>query len=135
MSDQNLDVLERYSENHDPQYIADDAVFTDMSSGQEYRGRDAIAGMLHWFYHVAFDAKVETVSMVLEGDRGAAEGLVVGRHVGEFAGVPATNKEIRVPLAVHYEFRDGKIAAGRFYFSAPAFLAQVGALPGAPGPS
>jgi predicted ester cyclase len=50
----------------------------------------------------------------------------VGRPIGEFAGVPATGKDVRVPLAVVYDVRDGVIVQGRVYFETPAFLAQVG---------
>lgn len=52
----------------------------------------------------------------------------VGKHVAEFAGVPATNKEVRVPLCVAYDIEDGLIQRGRIYFETPVFLAQVGAL-------
>lgn len=131
MSDRNRAVFQAYSENHDVQYVAEDATYTDMSTGQEYRGREAIAGMLHWFYHVAFEARAEPTSMLVDGERAAAEAMIVGRHIGEFAGVPATNKEVSVPISIHYDFRDGQIAAARFYFAVPAFLAQVGALPDA----
>jgi steroid delta-isomerase-like uncharacterized protein len=129
--EQNRVTLEAYSRAHDPRHIAADAVYTDMSTGREFRGHQAIAEMLHWFYHVAFDAQSETVNTIVEGDRSATEALVVGRHIGEFAGVPATGRDIRVPIAVFHEFQDGQIVTGRFYFSVPAFLEQVGAMPAA----
>jgi predicted ester cyclase len=55
---------------------------------------------------------------VLEGD-------FVGKHIGEFAGVPATGKTVRVPLCVVYDLEGGKIMRGRVYFEVPAFLKQV----------
>ena len=51
----------------------------------------------------------------------------IGRHVGEFAGVPATGKDVRVPFAVADDVRDGQIVEGRVYFEVPVFFA-VGAL-------
>jgi steroid delta-isomerase-like uncharacterized protein len=121
----NRATLAAYAKDHDPSYLAPDAVYTDMATGQEFRGREAVGAMLHWFYHVAFEAHAETVNMVVDGDRGALEGVVIGRHIGEFAGVPGTGQDVRIPISVFYEFRDGQIVTGRFYLSVPVFLSQV----------
>ncbi len=83
--------------------------------------------MLDFFYHVAFDATAETKSLVVGDGIAVLEGEFVGRHIGEFAGVPATGMDVRVPLVVIYDVRDGQIVEGRVYFETPAFLAQVGA--------
>jgi len=124
----NLQALDGYLVKHDDSYLAEDAVFTDMSTGQASTGRAGIAAMLQWFYRVAFDAHAETTTVFADDDHGVFEGFVVGRHTGEFAGVPATGKDVRVPICVTYDFRDGQIVAGRIYVAVPAFLAQVGAL-------
>jgi hypothetical protein len=86
--DANRRALQGYLVEHEERYLASDAVFTDMSSGQEWTGREAVAGMLHWFYEVAFDATFEHRSLVVDEEHGMLEGTVVGRHIGEFAGVP-----------------------------------------------
>ena len=127
-AEQNLRALTGYLVEHDERFLAEDAVFTDMSSGQASTGRAEIAAMLNWFYHVAFDATAESTAVFADDDHGVFEATVIGRHIGEFAGIPATGREFRVPLCVTYDFRDGQIAAGRIYFAVPAFLAQVGAL-------
>lgn len=57
------------------------------------------------------------------------EGDFVGKHTGEFMGIPATNKDVRVPLCVVYDVADGRITEGRVYFEAPALLAQLGVTP------
>ncbi len=124
----NLRALDGYLVRHDESFLAEDAVFTDMSTGQASTGRAEIAGMIDWFYHVAFDAHAESTAVFADDDHGTFEGLVVGRHVSEFAGVPGTGRDIRVPICVTYDFKDGRITAGRIYFAVPAFLAQVGAL-------
>jgi steroid delta-isomerase-like uncharacterized protein len=124
-AERNRATLAAYAEDHDPRYLASDAVYTDMATGQEFRGHDAVAAMLNWFYHVAFEARAETLNMIVDGDRGALEGTVIGRHIGEFAGVPGTGKDVRIPISVFYDFRDGQIVSGRFYLSVPVFLSQV----------
>jgi steroid delta-isomerase-like uncharacterized protein len=121
------DALTRYlkSNHSDLSMMAPDVVFTNMATGDEHRGVDALAGMLHYIYHVAFDAHAEAKSLICSDNQAVLEGDFVGKHTGEFAGVPATGKAVRVPLCVVYDFEGGKIKRGRIYFEAPAFLKQV----------
>jgi steroid delta-isomerase-like uncharacterized protein len=122
--------LDRYfsSEHTDASMMADDVVFTVMATGQEYRGPEAILGMLDYFYHGAFEATVELKNMVIGDGSAITEWDFVGKHTGEFAGVPATERDVRVPLCVAYDVENERIMRGRIYFEIPAFLAQVGAL-------
>lgn len=53
------------------------------------------------------------------------EGEFVGRHIGEFAGIPPTNKTARVPLCVVYDIEGAKIKRARVYFEMPALMAQL----------
>jgi ketosteroid isomerase-like protein len=122
---ENAATFSKYAIGHDESQLTDDAVYTDMNSGQQSVGREQIAGMLHWVYSVAFDATFEETGRTIDEEYGAVEGVIVGRHIGEFAGVPASNRDVRIPMAVVYRFRDGKIAAANIYMAAGAFMAQV----------
>jgi steroid delta-isomerase-like uncharacterized protein len=121
------EAVTRYlNSNHsDLSMMAPDVVFTSMATGDEHRGVEALAGMLHYIYHVAFDARAETKSLIVADNQAVLEGDFVGKHIGEFAGVPATGKTVRVPLCVVYDLEGGKIKRGRVYFEVPAFLKQV----------
>ena len=121
------EAVTRYlNSNHsDLSMMAPDVVFTSMATGDEHRGVEALAGMLHYIYHVAFDARAETKSLIVAENQAVLEGDFVGKHIGEFAGVPATGKTVRVPLCVVYDLEGGKIKRGRVYFEVPAFLKQV----------
>jgi steroid delta-isomerase-like uncharacterized protein len=123
-------VMNAYFEaNHsDVSMIADDCVFRVMATGDESRGPEAIVGMINYFYSVAFEAEAERRNFIVGEGSAFLEADFVGTHTGDFAGVPATGRSVRVPLAVAYDLRDGKIVEGRVYFEIPAFLAQVGAL-------
>ena len=114
------------SEHGDVSMMADDVVFTIMATGQAHRGRDGVMGMLNYFYHVAFDATAET-RVALFGEQNAmVEGDFVGKHTGEFAGIPATGKNVRVPICVVYDLANDQITRGRVYFEMPALLQQLG---------
>lgn len=120
-------VIMRYiSSNHsDLSMMAPDVVFTHMGTGDEHRGPQAVAAMLHYIYHVAFDAQAEGRNMVFADGQAVLEADFVGTHIGEFAGVPATGKPVRVPLCVVYDLENDMIKRGRVYFETPAFFKQV----------
>ena len=120
-------VMTRYFESghSDVSMMAADVRFTIMATGQEHRGPDGVLKMLHYFYQVAFEATAET-TLVLFGESNAmVEGTFVGKHIGEFAGVPATGKQVRVPLCVVYDLKSDHIAHGRIYFEMPVLMAQL----------
>jgi steroid delta-isomerase-like uncharacterized protein len=106
--------------------MADDVVFTVMASWQEAHGPEGVLGLLNYFYHVAFDATAENTIEVIEDGKAVWDGYFVGKHIGEFAGVPATGKEVRVPLCVVYELEDAQIKQARIYFEMPVLLQQLG---------
>lgn len=132
--DETRSVMERYlaSGHTDFEIMAPEAVFTVMATGDEYRGPEAIGAMLGYFYHGAFEATAEARNVVYGEGHAIGEWDFVGRHTGEFAGVPATGNQVNVPLAVAYDLADGKVTRGRVYFEIPAFLAQVGRGPNPP---
>src|SRR5687767_3414919 len=80
-----------WAETHDVKYVAEDAIFRNLGTGEEYKGREAIGGMLHFIYHVAFDARAEVTNYIITEDKAMLEGLFKGRHIGEFAGIAPTN--------------------------------------------
>ncbi len=124
------EVMERYlNSDHGVEVLADDAVFTVMGTGQNHNGPQQIEEMLHYFYHVAFDAVAESTNLIIADGQCCLEANFKGTHIGEFAGVPATGKEVNVPLCVIYDLQDEQIKRVRVYFEVPVFMAQVGAMP------
>jgi len=137
---QGKDALTRAQKNmldyfltHDVKYVADDGVFRHMSSGEVYKGRAEIGAMLHYIYHVAFDAKAEMKSYAITEDKAVVEGIFKGRHIGEFAGIPATQKEVSVPMAITYDLKDGFIKEARVYMLTDVLLHQLGVSSAATG--
>lgn len=122
------DVVMKYMDSHhsDVSMMADDVVFTIMATGQEHHGPDGVLQMLNYFYRLAFDATAETTNLVFADGQAVAEADFVGKHIGEFAGIPATGKEVRVPLCVVYDLEDDLIKRARVYFEMPALMQQLG---------
>jgi steroid delta-isomerase-like uncharacterized protein len=122
------ETMQRYlkSEHSDVSVMADDVIFTIMGTGAEHRGREGVMAMLNYFYRVAFDATA-TIRVTLFGEANAmVEADFVGKHIGEFAGIPATGRTVHVPLCVVYDLDHDQITRGRVYFEMPALLQQLG---------
>ncbi len=114
------------SEHGDVSMMASDVVFTIMATGQAHHTPEGVMGMLNYFYHVAFDATATTRTTLFGESNAMVEGDFVGKHIGEFAGIPATGKDVRVPLCVVYDLENDLIKQGRVYFEMPALLQQLG---------
>ena len=126
--DRTREVMSRYwdSEHRDVSMMADDVVFTHMASGDEHRGPEAVRRMLDYMYHQAFDARAESRSRLYTENQAVIEGEFIGTHTGEFAGIPATGRRVRVPLCVVYDLEDGRIKRARVYIEMPVLMRQIG---------
>ena len=122
------EVMSRYwdSDHKDVSMMADDVVFTHMASGDEHRGPPAVRGMLDYMYRQAFDATAEIRSRICTETQAVIEGEFVGTHIGEFAGIPATGRRVRVPLCVGYDLEGDRIKRARVYIEMPVLLRQLG---------
>ena len=118
-------VLEAYWEDHDPRYVAENAVFTMQPTGEEIRGRDAIAKHLAGFYHGALEARAVRTNAIFGDGQGVLEARVVGQHTGVFAGVAATGRPVDVPLCVTYDVAGGLIERARIYLLVNVLLRQI----------
>lgn len=106
--------------------LADDVVLTIMRTGEEYQGPEAVRQMLDHLYHTAFDATGETTNTVFADGQAVLEADFVGKHIGKFAGIPATGKDVRAPLCVVYDLEDDRIKRARVYFEMHSLLQQLG---------
>lgn len=119
--------MQDYMQTHDVQYVAEDAVFKNMATGEIHKGRANIGAMLHYMYHVAFDAKAEVTSQIITEEKALLEGFFKGQHIGEFAGMPPTHKEVNVPLCVIYDMEGGFINEARIYMPVNVLMQQLNA--------
>jgi predicted ester cyclase len=78
-----------------------------------------------------WDSEHKDVSMM--ADQAVLEAEFVGKHIGEFAGMPATGRSVRVPLCVIYDLEAGKIKRARVYMETPVLMRQLSAAPAAAG--
>ena len=85
--------------------------------------------MLDYMYRQAFNATAETRTRICGEDRAMIEGDFVGTHTGEFAGIPASGRQVRVPFCVVYDLAGDRITRGRVYMEMPVMMRQLGNAP------
>ena len=103
-------------------------VLTMMGQGQKPEGPDAVEQMIDYMHQQAFEARPE-IKNVVGNDQAAVEFDFVGKHTGEFAGMAATERDVRVPYCVVYDLEGEKIKALRLYFPMDALQRQLGDSP------
>ena len=96
-------------------YFTDDVIIEIVGSGQTAQGRATVEAMIRYVHEQAFDGRPVVKALTVTDSAGALEADFVARHTGDFAGIAATGRDIRVPYSVHYDFKDGQIAALRIY--------------------
>ncbi|HEY0751419.1 MAG TPA: hypothetical protein VGD26_09690, partial [Chitinophagaceae bacterium] len=100
----------------------------------EYKGKAEIGAMLHYIYHVAFEAKAVLKNYIVTEDKALVEGDFQGKHIGEFAGVQPTFRDVNVPLSVSYDLKDGLITKARIYMLDSVLMQQLGVSVSSPKP-
>jgi predicted ester cyclase len=106
-------------------YFADDIVVTMVDSGDEVMGREAAVQAITYLHQVTFTAHLEIKSLVVGEGVAALEAVFVGTQTGEFAGIPATGRAVRLDYSVFYELTDGKITTLRIYELVDGLLRQL----------
>ncbi|GEM_PF-2474365 len=105
--DETRDIVMKWVASHDTNYVTENVVFTDMSSGDEIVGRKALAEFLYWFWNVAFETDLdeiqEHVQYIIGHGQAGVESMVIGIHSGAFGDIPPSYNEVEVPLAIVYE--------------------------------
>lgn len=117
--------IEKYFESHDTKYLAEDAVFINMETNELTIGKEAIGNMLNYIYHIAFDAYLDKTNSIVTDDKALLEGIFTGKHIGDFAGISATNKTVKVPLCVSYDLEENLIKVARVYMLSSTMIEQL----------
>jgi steroid delta-isomerase-like uncharacterized protein len=125
--DDYLDALARRADY--ATFFADDVRFSFEGTDQTATGRDAVEQMIRFMHEQAFDARPELKNLLVDDDKAAIEADFVGVHTGDFAGLPATGRSVRVPYSVVYDLEADTIKALRLYMPMQALVEQLGVVP------
>jgi predicted ester cyclase len=107
-------------------FYTDDVEASLVGTPQRATGADGVEQMIRFMHEVAFDARPELKNMLVDDGKAAIEADFVGVHIGEFAGIAATQNTVRVPYSVVYDLDGDRIKALRIYMPLQDLLAQLG---------
>jgi steroid delta-isomerase-like uncharacterized protein len=86
---------------------------------------EVLAGMFAGFPDLQWDVQETTV----EVDRVASFSFWTGTHQGEFLGIPATGRSVKVEAWNLDRFQDGQLTESRIIMDVMGLLTQLGAIP------
>jgi steroid delta-isomerase-like uncharacterized protein len=106
-------------------FFADEVLWTTMETGERIQGRERVRDFIVALHSQLFEASPEFGNLCVSDGAAALEAAFVGKHTAEFAGIPATGAEVRLPYCVCYDVSNGKIDALRAYFPILALVQQL----------
>jgi predicted ester cyclase len=92
---------------------------------------DAFAATGKRFLDAFSQSRHVVLDQVAEGDRVASRMEWSAVHTGNFNGIPATGRPIKMEIIVFDRVADGRIVEHRGFFDMMGLLGQIGAMPGA----
>ena len=109
--------------------LCDEPVYRIMATGEEYRGKEAVAAFYRGLFEAVPDATFDLVNAFV-ADLGVVEESVLrGTHRGRWLGVEPTGRRIELPLTIVFPIKDGKILGERLYFDMTTLLRSLGQNP------
>jgi ketosteroid isomerase-like protein len=111
-------------------HFAADAEWTEVPTGQTYRGPSGWHENYRFWKGAFPDGRVELTNVIDGGDRVAVEYTGSGTNTGPLpmpdGALPPTGKSVTGQFVDVWDVREGKIVGGRSYFDMAGLMAQLG---------
>jgi C-1 hydroxylase len=101
-------------------------------TGGVLEGREQIERVYRLWMTAFPDIAVQSADLLIDGDRVAQLLRISGTHLGDFFGMPPTNRHVDVEAALLLVTRDGLVAEERRVYDFTGLLVQVGVLKAKP---
>jgi steroid delta-isomerase-like uncharacterized protein len=98
-------------------------------NGHPSDGEEAVRELLHGFMHGIADSHLEITRLRHMDDGVLVEGVITGTHDGDWVGVPATGRRIKVPVVGIFEFDADRLLCEKVHLNMGRVLKQMGVLP------
>jgi len=107
--------------------LTEDVVLEDHGQSMVYRGRTAVQPILRAYFVDGFSDGRVTVHTTLTNEQTIVIAFVFnGRHDGLFLGIPATGREVAVPMILLGHLNQQHIQHIALYYDAGTILRQLG---------
>ncbi|MCI0399100.1 MAG: ester cyclase [Chloroflexi bacterium] len=107
--------------------LVEEVVLKDLAQNCTYRGRAAVVALLRAFFVEGFaQARAEVQTMLVGECAAMLEFVFHGRQDGLFMGIPATGREVAIPMVLVCRIAAEKIQQAALYYDAGSLLRQLG---------
>ena len=120
-------VLKLISNKLEPAGLTETVYLFDHAQSQKFVGRPAVLGLFNAIFSIAFpDARIKISTFVADKSAAAVEFKIIGCHLGQFMGIPASGRELILAMTLVCQLENGIIRAATLYYDAGALLRQIG---------
>jgi steroid delta-isomerase-like uncharacterized protein len=106
--------------------LSDEPLYTIMATGEEFRGREAVAEFYTGLFAGVPDAIFDLISVFVSEDGVMEESVLKGTQAGKLFGLPPTHKSFSLPLVIVFPIKNGEILGERLYFDIATLMHQLG---------
>lgn len=90
--------------------LATDVILHDWGQGATISGRTAVQSFLNAFFHTGFpQAEIDVETLVADADGAALSFTLPGQQNGNFLGIPATGRAVRLHAALVCQTVGGQV--------------------------
>ena len=107
--------------------LCDEPVYKIMATGEEHRGKDAVAAFYGGLFEAVPDATFDLLNVYVSEEGVVEESVLRGTHRGTWLGVEPSGRKIELPLTIVFPMKNGAILGERLYFDAATLMRQLGA--------
>ena len=106
--------------------LCGEPIYKIMATNATFKGREQVAQFYTGLFDGVPDATFELINAFV-GDEGVVEESILrGTHRGTLFGIPATGREIALPLTIVFPILNGQIMGERLYFDLATLARQLG---------
>jgi steroid delta-isomerase-like uncharacterized protein len=106
--------------------LCDEPVYKSMATGEEHRGKDAVASFYRGLFETIPDATFDLVTVYISEAGVVEESVLRGTHQGTWMGVALAGRKIELPLIIVFPMQAGAILGERLYFDLATPVRQLG---------
>ena len=101
-------------------------IYKIMATNATFKGRDQVAQFYTGLFDGVPDATFELINAFVGEEGVVEESILRGTHRGLLFGMPATGREIALPLTIVFPILNGEIMGERLYFDLATLARQLG---------
>ncbi len=101
-------------------------IYKIMATSATFKGRDQVGQFYRGLFEGVPNAAFELINAFVGEEGVVEESILRGIHGGTLFGIPATGREIALPLTIVFPILNGQIMGERLYFDMATLARELG---------